>query len=71
LRKHGSSPPAGLATARSKQLESPIRSYYTDDMLALIVDGTDVEREVALLAEDASRMLHRAADPVAESADGG
>lgn len=57
----------GLETASPEQLEAHIRSYYTDtDMLEFIVSGHDVDREIQLLAQDASRMLHRSvatADP--------
>jgi hypothetical protein len=50
----------GLSTATPEQLEAHIRSYYTDPApLELIVDGSDVDREISLLAHDASRMLHR------------
>ncbi len=49
-----------LATASPEQLEAHIRSYYTDPAaLEFILDGADVEREVTLLAQDASRMLNR------------
>lgn len=52
----------GLSAASPEQLEDHIRSYYTDEaMLEFIVDGNDVDREITLLAQDASRMLHRAA----------
>lgn len=52
----------GLQHASPEQLEAHIRSYYTDpDMLEFIVDGPDVDREIQLLAQDASRMLHRSA----------
>ena len=51
----------GLSTATPEQLEAHIRSYYTDPApLEFIVDGPDVDREISLLAHDASRMLHRA-----------
>ena len=50
----------GLSTATPEQLEAHIRSYYTDPApLEFIVDGSDVDREISLLAHDASRMLHR------------
>lgn len=49
---------AGLASATPAQLETHIRRYYTDpDALEMIVGGKDVDREIALLAQDASRML--------------
>ena len=52
----------GLSTATPEQLEAHIRSYYTDPApLEFIVDGPDVDREITLLAHDASRMLHRTA----------
>ena len=52
----------GLTAASPEQLEAHIRSYYTDQAtLEFIVDGTDVDREISLLAQDASRMLHRTA----------
>ena len=48
----------GLSTATPEQLETHIRSYYTDPApLELIVDGPDVDREISLLAHDACRML--------------
>ena len=50
----------GLENRFTRQLEAHIRSYYTDPAaLEFIVDGTDVDREVTLLAQDASRMLNR------------
>ena len=50
----------GLSTATPEQLETHIRSYYTDPApLELIVEGPDVDREISLLAHDACRMLHR------------
>jgi hypothetical protein len=50
----------GLETASPEQLEAHIRSYYTDpSALEFIVDGNDVDREISLLAQDASRMLRR------------
>ena len=50
----------GLSTATPEQLEAHIRSYYTDPApLEFIVDGPNVDREITLLAHDASRMLHR------------
>ncbi len=52
----------GLETASPEQLEEHIRSYYTDpSALEFIVDGNDVDREISLLAQDASRMLRRTA----------
>lgn len=52
----------GLDTASPEELEAHIRSYYTDtDMLEILVSSPDVDREVQLLAQDASRMLHRSA----------
>lgn len=52
----------GLATASPEQLEAHIRSYYTDPAaLDFIVDGNDVDQEITLLAQDASRMLNRTA----------
>lgn len=52
----------GLAAASPDELESHIRSYYTDTAsLAFIVDGVDTDREITLLAQDASRMLNRTA----------
>lgn len=50
----------GLEAASPEQLEAHIRSYYTDPaMLEFIVDGNDVDLEISMLAQDASRMLHR------------
>lgn len=50
----------GLASATPTQLEAHIRSYYTDlAMLEFILSGNDVDLEVSLLAQDASRMLSR------------
>jgi len=50
----------GLSTATPEQLEAHIRGYYTDPApLEFIVDGPDLDREISLLAQDASRMLHR------------
>jgi hypothetical protein len=44
----------GLSTATPEQLEAHIRSYYTDPApLEFIVDGSDVDREISLLAYDA------------------
>ncbi len=41
-------------------LEAHIRHYYTDRAaLEFIVDGDDVDREVRLLAEDATGLLSR------------
>ncbi len=58
----------GLATATPEQLEAHIRSYYTDETaLKFIVDGNDVDREITLLAQDASRMLNRTATVSTES----
>lgn len=60
----------GLLTASPEQLEAHIRRYYTDRaMLEFIVDGSDVDREIQLLAQDASRMLLRgtAAEPPNDS----
>lgn len=49
----------GMQSATPEQLEAHIRSYYTDPaMLEFIVSGNDVDRELGLLARDASRMLH-------------
>ena len=72
-------PALGLSTATPEQLEAHIRSYYTDPApLEFIVDGTDVDREISLLAHDASRMLHRTGlaavgdvDPTQPGADPG
>ena len=50
----------GLTDATPAQIEEHIRSYYTDPAaLEFILDGRDVEQEVAFLAQDASRMLNR------------
>ena len=49
-----------LANASQEQLEDHIRSYYTDRaMLEFIISGPDVDREITLLARDASLMLNR------------
>lgn len=64
----------GLASATPEQLEAHIRSYYTDEaMLEFILSGDDVDTEIALLAEDASRMLNRtaAADRIDPATDAG
>lgn len=64
----------GLASATPEQLEDHIRSYYTDEaMLELILSGGDVGSEIALLAQDASRMLNRtaAADRIGPATDAG
>jgi hypothetical protein len=51
----------GLGDATPAQLADHIRDYYTDTAaLEFILDGNDVEEEISLLAQDASRMLHRA-----------
>lgn len=51
-----------MQSATPEQLEAHIRSYYNDpEMLEFIVSGNDVDRELGLLARDASRMLHRIA----------
>lgn len=56
----------GLAAATPEQLEAHIRRYYTDPAtLEFIVDGNDVDREITLLARDASRRLHRVTRDVA------
>lgn len=60
----------GLDSASPEQLEAHIRSYYTDPaMLEFIVDGSDVDREIQLLAQDASRMLRRSAPAASSPAD--
>lgn len=49
-----------LHTATAEQLQAHIYRYYTDpEALAFIIDGDDIDQEVALLAHDAARMLHR------------
>lgn len=59
----------GLMAASPEQLEAHIRSYYTDPaMLEFIVSGGDVDREIQLLAQDASRMLHRSTASTADRA---
>ncbi len=51
----------GLGSASPERLEEHIHAYYTDTAaLGFIVDGDDVSREVALLAQDASIMLSKA-----------
>jgi len=61
----------GLATATPEQLEAHIRSHYTDPAsLEFIVDGNDVDREIAFLAQDASRMLNRTAAAAAAADEG-
>jgi hypothetical protein len=58
-----------LSAASPEQLEAHIRSYYNDPaMLGFIVSGNDVDQEIQLLAQDASRMLHRSAATNAEPA---
>lgn len=62
----------GLASATPEQLEDHIRNYYTDEaMLEFILSGDDVDTEIALLAQDASRMLNRtsAADRTGHATD--
>ena len=60
----------GMQSANPEQLEAHIRSYYTDPaMLEFIVSGDDVDRELGLLARDASRMLHRRTAPNATDVD--
>lgn len=55
----------GLGAATPQEIEHHIRSYYTDRaMLEFIVSGGDVDREIALLARDASQMLRRPAPPL-------
>ncbi len=64
----------GLETASPEQLEAHMRRYYTDPAaLEFIVDGNDVDREISLLAQDASRMLGRtsAGDVDATQSDAG
>jgi len=57
----------GLAAASPEQLEAHIRSYYTDPgTLEFIIDGNDVDREINLLAQDASRLLQRKAREVTQ-----
>ena len=52
----------GLEAASPEQLEAHIRRYYTDPAtLEFIIDGTDIDREISLLAHDASWLLHRGA----------
>lgn len=61
----------GLEAASPKQLEAHIRSYYTDPaMLEFIVDGNDVDLEISMLAQDASRMLHRTTEAAAPTETG-
>jgi hypothetical protein len=49
-----------LTDATPIQLEDHIRRYYTDPAaLEFILDGNDANQEIALLAQDASRMLSR------------
>lgn len=60
----------GLEAATPEQLEAHIRSYYTDQAtLEFIVDGNDVDREISLLAHDASRMLRRTTGDAAGDAE--
>ncbi|MBO0692499.1 MAG: hypothetical protein J2P58_06350 [Acidimicrobiaceae bacterium] len=62
----------GLAQATPEQLEAHIRTYYTDPAaLEFIVDGNDVDREIELLARDASRRLQRAARAVGRGREHG
>lgn len=49
-----------LTNATPSQLEGHIRRYYTDPAaLEFILDGDDADQEIALLVQDASRMLSR------------
>lgn len=51
-----------LSTATPEQLETHIRSYYTHlPTLEFILGAHDVDREIRLLAHDASRLLRRVA----------
>ena len=53
----------GLQAATPAQIEAHIRRYYTDpNKLEFIVSNPDVNLEIQLLAQDASRMLHRHAE---------
>lgn len=52
----------GLSEASPGELEAHIRQYYTDlDGLELVLGATDVDGELSLLAQDASRLLLRTA----------
>ncbi|MGF7235466.1 MAG: DUF6036 family nucleotidyltransferase [Frankia sp.] len=49
-----------MTAATANDLEALIYRYYTDpDALEVIVDGTDVQTEVRLLAEQAAQLLAR------------
>jgi hypothetical protein len=51
----------GMTHATANELEALIYRYYTDaDALEFIVDGTDVQTEVRLLAEHAAQFLAQA-----------
>jgi hypothetical protein len=51
-----------LGLSEAEELEALVRRFYTDESaLEFIVDGNDVDREIRLGAEDASRLIkHRA-----------
>jgi hypothetical protein len=50
----------GMQRATAQELAAHMRRYYTDvESLEFILDGTDVDRELALLAQDAARLLLR------------
>jgi hypothetical protein len=50
--------------ATATELEAHIRAYYTDrDQLELILDGTDPDAELPLLAQEAAAVLNRRPGP--------
>lgn len=51
-----------LGLSEAEELEALVRHFYTDEgALEFIVDGNDVDREIRLGAQDASRLIkHRA-----------
>lgn len=49
-----------LGLSEAEELEAVVRRFYTDEAaLEFIVDGNDVEREIRLGAQDASRLIKR------------
>lgn len=51
-----------LGISEPEELEALVRRFYTDEgSLEFIIDGTDIDREIRLGAEDASRLIKRRA----------
>lgn len=54
-----------LGLSEAEDLEALVRRFYTDEgVLEFIVDGNDVEREIRLGAQDASRLIKHRAEQV-------